>query len=248
MPLGSVEGPGSCVSFPSSAPRAFPPCRVVELVSCSPAGIFVEASRGSSGSPSVAAPAPTLRCELVEAPGDRECCDIASSSVETLCTGSLCVLKPLARLAPARRPGAVPGPSRSVSQQVLQNLKIECLVGHDPLQPSVLLLDLLQASRLVHLHTSVLRTPSVVRRLRDPSLRHTSRIVAPASTSCRIPMICSSRNRLFCMTPPFKESHNNWIRFRGSRQPDCGTRSDGVCPAPSSHAGSRHGPRVLRRR
>ena len=29
-------------------------------------------------------------------------------------------------------------------------------------------------------------------------------------------MICSSRNRLFRMTPPFKESHNNWIRFRGS--------------------------------
>ena len=108
------------------------------------------------------APALTPRCELVKAPGDREYCDIASSSAESPCTGSLCVLKPLARLAPVRRPGAVPGPSRSVSQQVLQNLKIQCLVGHDPLR-SVLLFDLLQASRLVGL-----RAPSIVRRLSDP--------------------------------------------------------------------------------
>lgn len=29
-------------------------------------------------------------------------------------------------------------------------------------------------------------------------------------------MICSSMNLLFRMTPPFEESHNYWIRFRGS--------------------------------
>ena len=167
-PLGSDEGPGSYVSYFLPAQRALLPCRVVELASGLPTGLRVEASRGSSGSPSAAAPALTPRCELVKAPGDREYCDIASSSAESPCTGSLCVLKPLARLAPVRRPGAVPGPSRSVSQQVLQNLKIQCLVGHDPLQPSVLLFDLLQASRLVHVHTSVLRAPSIVRRLSDP--------------------------------------------------------------------------------
>ena len=43
----------------------------------------------------------------------------------------------------------------------------------------------------------------------------------PRGSSLQLPLpagslICSSRNRLFCMTPPFKESHNNWITFRGS--------------------------------
>src|SRR5690606_23793920 len=38
-----------------------------------------------------------------------------------------------------------------------------------------------------------------------------------ASDSARMAMICFSVNLLFLMTPPLvKESHYNWIRFRGS--------------------------------
>ena len=99
------------------ARRALLPCRVVELASGLPTGLRVEASHGSSGSPSAAAPALTPRCELVKAPGDREYCDIASCTDRSETPRTACTW----------RPGAVPGPS--VSQQVLQNLKIQCLVA-----------------------------------------------------------------------------------------------------------------------
>ena len=115
-PLVSVEAPGSYVSSPSPAPRVLLPCRVVEPASGSPAGLRVEASRGSSGSPSPVAPAPISRSELVASLEDREYCDIASSSAESPYIGSTYVLKFHVRLVFARRPGAVPGPSRSVSQ------------------------------------------------------------------------------------------------------------------------------------
>ena len=58
---------------------------------------------------------------------------------------------PPPRLAPARRPGAAPQSSRSFSQDVLQNLEVERLIRHDPLQPSALLLERLQLPRLAHL-------------------------------------------------------------------------------------------------
>src|SRR5690606_37959438 len=66
-----------------------------------------------------------------------------------------------------------------------------------------------------------------------PCLRHNSLVCAPASDSARMAMICFSVNLLFLMTPPLvKESHYNWIRFRGSAHP----RTRGDAPEVGSRA------------
>lgn len=104
---------------------------------------------------------------------------------------------------PARRLDSAHQPTRLVSQQILEGLWVEVLVGPDPLLPMVLVLALLEPSSLGDVHpartwaatgiTSVGLTPWGLQ---------ISWAEAPASPYRRIEMICPSVNRLLRMTPP----------------------------------------------
>jgi hypothetical protein len=91
-----------------------------------------------------------------------------SSSVESPCIGWLVAPRPLLRLLPAGRPCAAPRSSSLVSQEILQHLEVERLIRHDPLQPPVLVFQLLQAPGLRSIQPSVLLPPPIERCLRDP--------------------------------------------------------------------------------
>ena len=60
----------------------------------------------------------------------------------------------------------------------------------------VLVLERLQPPRIRHVETAELGLPLVERPLDTPCLRHTSAVAVPASCSRKMPMICSSLNRL----------------------------------------------------
>ena len=87
------------------------------------------------------------------------------------------------------------------------------------LQLGVLVLQRLQPLGVRHIETAILGLPFVEGALEIPYLRQTSVVFAPASCSRRIPMICSSVNRLDFMSTPSKvmDSTRFWRRFRGSR-------------------------------
>jgi transposase len=59
---------------------------------------------------------------------------------------------------------------RSVLRDIPQHRDVQGLLGHDPLQPGVLLLRGLQSDRLVLLQRHVLSAPPIERLLRDPEL------------------------------------------------------------------------------
>src|SRR5690606_28943126 len=71
------------------------------------------------------------------------------------------------RLGSSGRRAAAHEPSRLVSQEVLQDLEVQRLVGHDALEPSVFILQLLETARLGDIHAAVLRAPAVERVLAD---------------------------------------------------------------------------------
>ena len=91
-----------------------------------------------------------------------------SLNVGSLSNGPLDAPRPSRRLAPSGRPGAAPRPSQLVSQQVLQHLKVQRLVGHDALEPSVLVLKCLQPPRVTDLKAPVLLLPPIERVVADP--------------------------------------------------------------------------------
>ena len=65
----------------------------------------------------------------------------------------------------------VAGTGSEVSRgHLFQNHVVERLVGHQPLQPRVLLLERLQPLRLVEAQAAVLLPPAVVRLLADSQL------------------------------------------------------------------------------
>ena len=90
--------------------------------------------------------------------------------------------------APPRRAHQFPRPSSF-------SLDLELLVSHDPLQPSVLGLQLLQPLDVVGLQPAVLGPPTVIGRLRDLQLLATSGSSQPSassrSASRSLRMICS---------------------------------------------------------
>src|SRR5690606_27547448 len=65
------------------------------------------------------------------------------------------------RLSASRRPGAAPRSSQLVSQDIFQRLEVEGLVGDDPLQLAVLVLELLEPLRVRNLHAAVLPLPGI---------------------------------------------------------------------------------------
>jgi hypothetical protein len=53
-------------------------------------------------------------------------------------------------------------------QYVLERPNIQCLIGHDRLQPPILFLELAQPAQLRHFQTAVLAPPSIERGVPDP--------------------------------------------------------------------------------
>jgi hypothetical protein len=85
------------------------------------------------------------------------------------------------------------------SERVLQDRRIEAQIGHQPLRLAILVLKLLQSSRLCHLiepnyffHLSNLGADM-------PSLRQVFAIVCPVGSCASALAICSSAKRL-CIT------------------------------------------------
>ena len=89
--------------------------------------------------------------------------------------------------------------------EILEHRVVEHRLRQQTLQAGVLVLQRLQPLGFRHLQTALLRLPPEERRLADPVLaadlrRQTSAVGLSASCSRRIPMICSSLNRLFFMS------------------------------------------------
>src|SRR5690606_13823474 len=126
------------------------------------------------------------------------------------------------RLSASRRPGAAPRPSQLVSQDIFQRLEVEGLVGDDPLQLAVLVLELLEPLRVRNLHAAVLPLPGI---------QGLSAHAEPAAqlAHVRACLRLLDRSDLLLLREPAlahdssafgaPESDYKWIRFRGSAQP-----------------------------
>ena len=196
-----VVVPGSVVSDPFAALRALPRGRAGGSASVHQPSLAAQKHVDAS-----VAPARPLARELpgsshVTPPELGARFGTGSLNAGSLSNGPLDAPRPSRRLAPSGRPGAAPRPSQLVSQQVLQHLKVQRLVGHDALEPSVLVLKCLQPPRVTDLKAPVLLLPPIERVVADPVASAYLFVAPPASASCRIPMICSSVNLLFLMTP-----------------------------------------------
>src|SRR5690606_12796399 len=138
------------------------------------------------------------------------------------------------RLSASRRPGAAPRPSQLVSQDIFQRLEVEGLVGDDPLQLAVLVLELLEPLRVRNLHAAVLPLPG---------LQGLSDHAEPAEKLAHVracPRLLARSNLPLHREPALghdspalgaQESDYKWIRFRGSAHPPY---ADGPVP----HAGA----------
>src|SRR5690606_29661155 len=123
------------------------------------------------------------------------------------------------RLSASRRPGAAPRPSQLVSQDIFQRLEVEGLVGDDPLQLAVLVLELLEPLRVRNLHAAVLPLPGI---------QGLSAHAEPAAqlAHVRACLRLLDRSDLLLLREPAlahdssafgaPESDYKWIRFRGS--------------------------------
>ena len=129
-----VVVPGSVVSDPFAAPRALPRGRAGGSASGSPAIPRGAEARGCVGSPSEAARPRAPGSSHVTPPELGARFGTGSLNAGSLSNGPLDAPRPSRRLAPSGRPGAAPRPSQLVSQQVLQHLKVQRLVGHDALE------------------------------------------------------------------------------------------------------------------
>src|SRR5690606_23504239 len=127
------------------------------------------------------------------------------------------------RLSASRRPGAAPRPSQLVSQDIFQRLEVEGLVGDDPLQLAVLVLELLEPLRVRNLHAAVLPLPGI---------QGLSAHAEPAAqlAHVRACLRLLDRSDLLLLREPAlahdssafgaPESDYKWIRFRGSAHED----------------------------
>ena len=163
-----VVVPGSVVSDPFAAPRALPRGRAGGSASGSPAIPRGAEARGCVGSPSEAARPRAPGSSHVTPPELGARFGTGSLNAGSLSNGPLDAPRPSRRLAPSGRPGAAPRPSQLVSQQVLQHLKVQRLVGHDALEPSVLVLKCLQPPHVTDLKAPVLLLPPIERVVADP--------------------------------------------------------------------------------
>src|SRR5690606_7400698 len=128
------------------------------------------------------------------------------------------------RLSASRRPGAAPRPSQLVSQDIFQRLEVEGLVGDDPLQLAVLVLELLEPLRVRNLHAAVLPLPGI---------QGLSAHAEPAAqlAHVRACLRLLDRSDLLLLREPAlahdssafgaPESDYKWIRFRGSAHVMC---------------------------
>src|SRR5262245_2194751 len=92
---------------------------------------------------------------------------------------------------------------------VLQDRLVQAQLRDQPLEPSVLLLQLLELTHLVGLKPGVLLLPAIERLLRDPTRRITSATGRPSSACFSTATICSTDNRfLFTanLPPPLRLS------------------------------------------
>jgi hypothetical protein len=68
----------------------------------------------------------------------------------------------------------------TLSQHVLQHLKVQRLIGHDALQSTILVLEGTQALRIAHLKAAVLLPPAIERLARDPmAANHLTALARP---------------------------------------------------------------------
>ena len=96
----------------------------------------------------------------------------------------------------------------------LHHLDLEVTLGHQLLQLGVLILERLQPLGVRHFEAAVLGLPFVERRAADPvRAAHIGRL-HPASCSRKIPMICSSVNRLGFMSIPSEVMDSTHSRRR----------------------------------
>src|SRR5713101_8205092 len=77
----------------------------------------------------------------------------------------------------------------------LERFFVQAEIGHQLLQPAVLVFQTPQPLRFPNLHPAILTLPAVQRRLADAVLPRQLRDLPPPSCSFRIPTICSSLNR-----------------------------------------------------
>src|SRR5690606_18732809 len=125
------------------------------------------------------------------------------------------------RLSASRRPGAAPRPSQLVSQDIFQRLEVEGLVGDDPLQLAVLVLELLEPLRVRNLHAAVLPLPGI-----QGLSAHAEQAAQLAHVRACLRLL--DRSDLLLLREPAlahdssafgaPESDYKWIRFRGSAQ------------------------------
>src|SRR5205814_7418090 len=118
--------------------------------------------RRAAGSLISPARAPTRAVATAVPDEDRVVSDTAGSTAHTR--------SPHRRVAPRsqdagfllpRRRRAGPQPSRVFSQQLLEDLVVERLAGHQLLQPPVLVLEGLEPSRVTDVHAGVLALPPI---------------------------------------------------------------------------------------
>jgi hypothetical protein len=100
--------------------------------------------------------------------------------------------------------GLSPGGGRHhfFCSHILQHGVVEHSFRQQLLQLRVLVLKRLQPLSVGNLQPAVLGLPFVERRVEIPCLRQISAVAAPASCSCKIPIICSSVKRLGFMVYP----------------------------------------------
>src|SRR5512138_1650494 len=143
------------------------------------------------------------------------------------------------RLSSFRRPGAAPGPSQLVSQDVFQRLEVEGLVGDDPLELAILVLELLEPLRARDLHAAVLALPGV-----QCLAAHTQSAAQLAHVRARFRLL-DRRDLLLLREPALAhdssafgapESDYKWIRFRGSAQGHVRPAADLQDPFPDTSA------------
>src|SRR5690554_710511 len=121
------------------------------------------------------------------------------------------------RLGPSGRRAAARVPSLLVSQEVLEHLEVQRLIGNNALEASVFILELLETACLGGVHATVLLAPAV------------ERVRADAMPAAQLTRLCTGirfrqdGDDLLFRIPTLphdsslaKESHYNWIRFRGS--------------------------------
>src|SRR5690606_8459541 len=119
----------------------------------------------------------------------------------------------------SRRPGAAPGASHLVSQDVFQRREGEGLVGGDPLELAVLVLEVLEPLRVRNLHAAVLPLPAIQG---PPGHSEPAAQLAHVHAYRRL----LDRSDLLLLREPAlahassafgaPESDYKWIRFRGS--------------------------------